>query len=202
MFASPSRGRLGRMAIVPVMLTLASCGGIRPTPAPVAGFDTVDERLPVDSALGSYLSHLSFDTNYAAGDAQRLMVGHFPDARYGPLAAIQPEVGNYRLTWDALRRGRIVARIVNASDEPYPKLGLAPHSVTYWWAQTDPGGAHGRSVFIATDSTGRILSREVRGLVYEAHAGIRYRQAVARWIWDEADERGWIPCPGGCCKTS
>jgi hypothetical protein len=191
-----------RATLVALALWSAGCGRIRPTPAPSSGFDVVDTALPGADALRAYVGALRFDENYAVGDAQRLMIGHYPDAHYGPLVTIQPEVGNYRLTWDDLRRGRIVARIINADSIPYPKLGLAPHSVTYWWAQTGPLGAGGRSVFISTDSgSGRIVSRTVGSLVYEAHPGIRYAQAAARWFWDDADEKGWFPCPGGCCKN-
>lgn len=195
--------------MVALLAVLAGCRPkgqemVRPTPAPATGFDTaVDSGQPSDQALRDYVGRLQFDTDYEAGDMQRLAIGRYPDLHYGPLAAIQPEIGNHTLSEDDLHHGRIIARIVNYSDEPYPKLGLAPHSVTYWWAQLGADRTKDRSVMIAADSTGHILTRTGMPLRYDGynHAPVYRKRAVARWIWQEDDEQGWTSCGNSCCKN-
>lgn len=192
------RGGVG--TVIVLLAVVAACYHMRSTAGPLSGFDRVDSLRPTDEALGSYVRLLSFDTTYAGGDEQRLMLGHYPDAHYGPLVRIEPESGAYLLTRKDLSQGRIIARMINRSDEPYPKLGLAPRSVTYWWAQLPLGQDSGRSVFISTNAEGKIVSRAVLPLVYEDHPGRRYAARASRWIWSDTDELGWTPC-GGCCKT-
>jgi hypothetical protein len=194
------RCEVGAMALLAAVL---GCYGVRATPGPSAGFEVVvtDTLRPSKEGLGNYLRSLTFDTNYAFGDKQRLMVGTYPNSHYGPLVTIQPEEGNYRLTQDDLRHGRIIARFINHSDEPYPKLGLAPHSVTYWWAQLGSDSTTNRSVMISTDSTGLIVSKTQTALHYEPHLHQKYHAGVARWFWIDADEQGWSGCGSACCKT-
>lgn len=182
----------------------AGPGPVRPTPAPAPGFEAVvDSAKPSTPVLRDYVAKLQFDTNYEVGDEQRLALGQYPDMKYGPLVAIQPEVGNFALVEDDLHRGRIIARMVNSSDEPYPKLGLAPHSITYWWAQLGPDSSQNRSVMITTDSSGMILDRpKPLALHYESdHGSVNRSRGVARWIWSDADEQGWSACGTKCCKT-
>jgi hypothetical protein len=197
-----SRARSGSAVVaITLLAVIAGCYGRRSTPAPESGFERVDSSGPTDPALAAYLSRLRFDTTYAGGDEQRLMLGHYPgDAHYGPLVRIEPESGAYLLSRADLSRGRIIARMVNHSDQPYPKFGIAPHGVTYWWAELPARGSAGRSVFISTDSVGRIVSRTVSTLTYEEHPGRGYVARSSRWIWSDDDEKGWTPC-GGCCKS-
>jgi len=178
------------------------CAGVRPTPAPIAGFGTVDTiAAPSDKALGDYVGQLRFDENYYAGDEQRLAVGRYPDAHYGPLVKIEPEIGNYRLSEEALHQGRIIARMINRSDEPYPKLGIAAHSTTYWWAQLGADSATNRSVMISVDAKGAIISRAVRPLYFERHRDGYQPGPQARWIWSDDDEQGWSACGSSCCRN-
>ena len=183
------------------------------TPAPRASLDSMS-----DSALASYIASLRFDLDPWAGDEQRLLLGRFdaksPElARYGPLAAIQPEEGIGRLRQSQLERGRIVARFINRDSTPYPKLALAAHGVTYWWIEgryQQGSERGGRAVFIATDSVGgriHIIRRTRASLYYDPHPEqyeARYRpnpRASARWYWTDRDELGWVPCPDGCCRS-
>lgn len=189
---------VGTMALFAVMF---GCYRVRATPGPTAGFEAADTSRSSEERLRTYVRLLSFDTNYASGDEQRLMIGSYPNARYGPLVTIQPEIGNYRLSTDDLRHGRIIARFINHSDEPYPKLGLAPHSVTYWWAQVGSDSASNRSVMISTDSAGRIVSRTQTALYYDRPHETKYVSALARWFWIDSDEQGWSGCGTHCCKT-
>ena len=182
----------------------AGPGPVRPTPAPAPGFDAVvDSAKPSTPVLRDYVAQLQFDTNYEVGDEQRLALGQYPNLKYGPLVAIQPEVGNFGLVEDDLHHGRIIARLVNYSDEPYPKLGLAPHSITYWWAQLGPDSTQNRSVMITTDSSGTIVDRpKPLALHYESyHDAVNRNRGVARWIWSDTDEQGWSACGTKCCKT-
>ena len=198
---SAARSRSVVVAVT-VLAGVAACNRGRPTPAPAAGFEQVDSLRPSDSALGTYIRGLRFDSTYGDADEQRLMVGKYPDSRYGPLVRIEAESGAFLLSRDDLARGRIIARMINRSDDPYPKLGLAPHSVTYWWVELPQATLSGRSVFISTDSaSGKIVSRTVAKLIYEEHRDRRYIAPSARWIWDPADEQGWIACGRGCCKS-
>lgn len=179
-----------------------------PCPAPISrwGVDSIPE-----GELVRYIGCLRFDSNPYAGDEQRLLVGRYVAdspalARYGPRATIQPEEGENRLTQRALTQGRIVARFINQEADSYPKLGILPRSVTYWWIEGPYQTGRGRSVFIATDSEGgrlRVLRRTHAGLTYDPHPEYRYAypRAVARWYWTDRDEQGWVPCPDGCCRS-
>lgn len=195
--------KMGGIALLMVMAGCQPNEQVRPTPAPATGFNALDTTRASGQALRDYVSRLDFDTNYEAGDEQRLAFGRYPDLHYGPLAAIQPEIGNHTLTEDDLHHGRIIARIVNKSDEPYPKLGLAPHSVTYWWAQLGADSANNQSVMISTDSTGSVVGRTVRPLRYgvDYHEPVHRIRAVARWLWQEDDEQGWSSCGLKCCRN-
>jgi hypothetical protein len=205
---SQGRWTVGGIALLAV---LAACraekagpGPVRPTPAPAPGFEAVvDSAKPSTPVLRDYVAKLQFDTSYEVGDEQRLAIGQYPNLHYGPLVAIQPEIGNHTLVEDDLHHGRIIARMVNYSDEPYPKLGLAPHSITYWWAQLGPDSTKNRSVMITTDSTGTIVDRpKPLALQYESyHEPVNRNRAVARWIWSDTDEQGWSACGTRCCKN-
>jgi hypothetical protein len=186
---------------ITLLAVIAACVQGRPTPEPTAGFERVDSQRPTDAALESYIRRLRFDSAYSDADEQRLMVGKYPDSHYGPLVRIEAESGAFLLSRDDLARGRIIARMINRSDDPYPKLGLAPHSVTYWWVQLPQGSESGRSVYISTDN-GKIVNRSIAKLVYETHTSRQYKGPSARWIWDPGDEQGWIACGGGCCRSA
>jgi len=173
----------------------------RATPAPTF-------REPIDDApfqaIRAYLRDLVFLEQEEFGDRQALLVGRYPDsARYGPLAMIQPEAGNYLISDEDLTRGRIIARIVNESPDSYPRLGLLPLGTTYWWVEYDPGTRRGRSILLAADRNGDIVRRQVSGLqVQEYHKDYRALQPWARFIWREIGELGWAPCASRCCRLN
>src|SRR5258707_2666412 len=180
-------------------------GGTRPTPAAPPGFEAVLDtatKQPSSQSLRDYVSKLDFETRYEAGDEQRLAVGRYPDLHYGPLVAIQPEVGNYTITEADLHQGRIIARFINSSDSGYPKLGLAPKSTTYWWAQLGADSSTNRSVMVSINAKGEIINRIGLALVYdEDKTSVRRIRAVARWIWSDSDEQAWSSCGLKCCRN-
>ena len=150
-----------------------------------------------------YVSDLRFATDTEAGDRQALLVGHYPDsASYGPLATILPEKSANLGSVEQLRFGKIIARITNESADSYPKLGLLPHAVTYWWVEYYERADSGRSVFVTVDSTGDIIRRTVSGLkIMRYHpGGFRVNQPLARFVWTNDDELAWGSCNGVCCK--
>lgn len=183
----------------------AATGGTRPTPAAPPGFEAVLDtatKQPSSESLRDYVAKLDFETRYEAGDEQRLAFGRYPDLHYGPLVAIQPEVGNHTIVEADLHQGRIIARIINYSDTAYPKLGLAPRSTTYWWAQLGADSSTNRSVMISTNAKGEIVNRIGLPLVYdEDKTSVQRIRAVARWIWSDSDEKGWSSCGLKCCRN-
>jgi hypothetical protein len=157
---------------------------------------------PSNLVLQAYFQGLRFDTSEGAQDMQRLLRWYPDSLRYGPLASIQPEVGNYQNRPEAMEEGRVLARIINHDSSSYPKLGLRPHSITYWWVKLDYRHKAGSAYFVSTDPrTGVILARTPVTVRFTPHADYRYRQPVARWLWRERDEMPWAPCPGGCCRS-
>ena len=151
----------------------------------------------------AYIRDLRFATDSEAGDHQALLVGRYPDsASYGPLATILPERQAHLGSVEQLRFGKIIARLTNESADSYPKLGLLPHAVTYWWVEYNERTESGRSVFVTVDSAGDIIRRTVRGLAIMRYhpGGFRVNQPLARFVWTDADEVVWGSCNGVCCK--
>jgi hypothetical protein len=147
---------------------------------------------------------LTFSRDLEPGDRKALLVGHYPDsARYGPLATVVPELHSYEGSLGTLKYGKIIAKVVNESAEPYPKLGLAPHGTTYWWVQYDSSTGSGFSVFIPVDSGNNILRRlPHRGLdVKTSHETYRATAALAHFVWENDDEALWGTCNGACCRS-
>ena len=208
-WSGQSRWSGGMVALLGLLVAChpprGATSGVRPTPGAPPGFATVLDtatKQPSAQPLRDYVAKLDFDTNYEAGDKQRLAVGSYPDLHYGPLVAIQPEVGNHTITEADLHQGRIIARIVNYSDSAYPKLGLAPKSTTYWWAQLGADSSTNRSIMISTDAKAEIVSRIGLPLIYDADRTTVTRiRAVARWLWSDSDEQGWSSCGVKCCRN-
>jgi hypothetical protein len=172
--------------------------------------------------LRACLAVLDFDPLEAAGDEQRLTIFDtasgspgspcppgVPDAvrscRHGPLAVIQPEINSYRYSYNDLKSGRIIAKLFLRKDEkePYEKLGLQPGDTTYWWVQKIPGQPDnnaGRSVYITVtkQGSGGLLAKNY-ALQYVPHEG-KFKQALARWVWDPTDEKTQGSCSQGCCR--
>jgi len=179
-----------------------------PTPAPqFSNPDSVSR-----DAILAYARSLVFDTNYGAGDKQRLMVGTTcppwamgGDCTYGPLAMIQPQVGSYRIPDSAtLAAGRIIARIITV-DSQYPKLGLWAGDTTYWWVDGH-GPTQLRSVLVPSDSSHALVHRdtlEIHPVGMIAGYAYQWKQAIARFEWKDSDEQLWGTCSnGGCCKLN
>jgi len=144
--------------------------------------------------------------------------------RYGPIAIIQPESTSHRHRFSELREGRIIAKLFLAADEkqPYDSLALVPGKPTYWWVQIseqseqdlykrashyeqhkhDKYGKQdsvGVSFFISEEPAGRGLLTKRYPLYYVKHDG-KFKQALARWIWDPKDETAQGSCGQGCCR--
>jgi hypothetical protein len=111
----------------------------------------------------------------------------------------------------------------------YDSLALAPGATTYWWVQVtkskreyesadsgyvayptnkQPDGVqhydkqqkkevYGRSVFVS-EQEGKLVMKE-RPLYYRKHVG-KFKQALARWVWDPDDETAQGSCGSGCCR--
>jgi len=190
-----------------VLGTVAFFGAVPGTlpaqrPTPRASFDRLDAKSPSDSALQAHFRDLSFASSHGSTDEQPLMLGEYPrNARYGPLATVEPEIGLLQINAEAFEQGRVVARIINHGTESYERLGLPPKSITYWWAEYYQGTHRGRSILIATDSaSGRILRRIEGGLsVLPDSVNPRYQMPVARWHFFATGERPCFPCPWGWC---
>jgi hypothetical protein len=170
--------------------------------------------------LTACLTALDFDDLDAAGDQQRLTILDTASAspetscppdvpatvrscRPGPLATIQPEVNSHRYGANELRYGRIIARlsVPPGEKDAYEKLALLPGHTTYWWVQKVPGQPNskaGRSVYITDVKQGKLPFKEY-SLEYVPHDG-RFKQALARWVWDPQDEKTQGSCSQGCCR--
>ena len=172
-------------------------------PSNAAPSDTTELRACLDS--------LRFDTVAAAGDEQRLLVRDtagpactFGDTtqscRHGPLAKIEPVIGAHQFLPTELNQGRIIARLFlrSGETEPYPKLGLVPTDTTYWWVQRQSDTtAVSRYVRISGDS---VVVDSLQTITIELHPPGYYQQALARFIWNDADETTQGPCGAGCCR--
>jgi hypothetical protein len=190
------------------LLAILGTFGLLLGPSAVAAQRPVQpRRINIDSVSSAqfraYIGDLRFATDTEAGDRQALLVGHYPDsASYGPLATILPERNAHLGSVEQLRFGKIIARITNESADSYPKLGLLPHAVTYWWVEYNERAESGRSVFVTVDSGGNIIGRTVSGLTIMRYhrGGFRVNQPLARFVWTNDDELAWGSCNGVCCK--
>jgi len=166
-------------------------------------------RAPADTTeLRACISGLQFDTIPALGDEQRLMIrGTLPgpfchgdtthSCRYGPLSKIEPVIGAHTYSDSELEEGRIIARMfIRAGEtEGYPKLGLVLNDTTYWYVNTMKDS----SFFVSRPTSGAQLADTATELEVESHPE-GFKQAVARWVWDDADEKGQGTCGQACCK--
>jgi hypothetical protein len=144
--------------------------------------------------------------------------------RYGPIATIQPESTSHLQKFAALREGRIIAKLFLAPGQTqrYDSLALVPGETTYWWVQVTENTekdlyqkslkeeGHGKygskdsvgvSIFISTarGEHGDTLLMKRYPLHYVKHEN-KFKQALARWVWDPDDETGQGSCGQGCCR--
>jgi hypothetical protein len=181
----------------------AASGSTTKTPAPAfVSFD----RAPIDSII-DYAQSLQYDPDIGVSDLQALAVYKPGGTRcpegctYGPVVAIQPQVGAAFLTDDELKVGRVIARFVNEDTLAYDKLNISPRSTTYY-VVVNTGAAQWTGYFVSTDPARGSLSRVPHPVyVDQPHAG-RYPRSAARWIWMAEDETAWTTCGWKCCRTS
>jgi hypothetical protein len=154
----------------------------------------------VNYTLARARADTGFDTNPGVGDEQRLMLGKCPrDCRYGPRAQIQPHLATAYATEASPDSQVIIARIINFDPTPYTKFNLHGRDTVYWAIGTGRGG---RPVSIFY-STAPGVAPFVSDLDFENHDVPAYRQALARWVWDDRDESAWGTCDGGrCCRST
>jgi len=143
------------------------------------------------------------DTGYVTlqgvGDEQRLMVGSCPRAcRYGPRAKIQPHRATAYRTGAHPDSQVFIARIINLDESAYGKFNLHGRDTVYWAVGTRRGEPV--SIFYSTAADARPFYSDLN--IIEEHSTPVYRQAVARWIWDDRDEAAWGTCDGGRCCSS
>ncbi len=138
-----------------------------------------------------------FETLPGVGDEQRLMMGSWPRATYGPRAKIQPHRAASYLTEADRDTGAVIARLINLDTIPYPKFNLQARDTVYWWI----GKRHGEwvSIFFSSKPQRRPWVSE---LYIDQHDNTPYSQPIARWLWDDRDETAWATCDGGrCCRS-
>jgi hypothetical protein len=188
-----------------LLATAATLGALAPAAQsqrpgkPVFNIDSVSSE-----QFRSYLRTLTFAADTEAGDRQALMIGHYPDsASLGPVATILPEEHAYQMSGEQLERGRVIAVIGNEGADSYPKLGLLPHAITYWWVEYNEHSEHGRSVFLTVDADTNIVARAYRGLqVISYHRRYRAMQPLARFVWTSTDDLAWGWCGWHCCQST
>jgi hypothetical protein len=172
-------------------------------PSPDSLSDTTQVRACVNS--------LSFDTVASVGDEQRLLVRVPLDSgavchgdpthgcRHGPLAKIEPVIGADERSASAIDQGIIIARLfLRDSSESYPKLNLAPGDTTYWWVRRlSADSATSKYLRI---SHGQVLETPLDTIMIAHHPEEEYMMSLARFIWDDGDEKTQGTCqPGSCC---
>ncbi|MGE5803703.1 MAG: hypothetical protein ACM358_15760 [Gemmatimonadota bacterium] len=205
-----TRGGLVLAGWILVGATAVACQGVgpaaRPTNERLRGYSQADSVNAITAYVRS-LGDTGFVTVAGAGDEQRLRSCVSKPCTYGPLAAIQPRARITDSGSVTLRAGEVIARIINYSDIGYVyrvsgrdtsyKFNLHARDTVYWWV-----GRRDTTLVSVFFSSRRGARPMVSDLATEPHE--RYwKQSLARWIWDEADEKGWGTCDGGvCCQSS
>jgi hypothetical protein len=209
------------VGLVAAMIFSACSGGYHPPPAPVPVAACREGEAPLSpDQLDQCLRGFSFDKRYEYSDEQPLTIiekgGGGPpcpgdpdrkySCRYGPLATIEPVIRAHAYSEEDLMEGRFIARITVPRGEPeYPKYGLRPGAMTYWWVKTDSTGSAGDSYFITRAENGTI-SHVRRDLVREPYGdGTGYQdgkpnRALVRWLWTLDDETAKGQCGAASCK--
>jgi hypothetical protein len=194
---SPGR----RAATVVAALALVACAQQpqRARPAVVSLGSAKNAIDTVNLVLARTRGDTEYDTLPGVGDEQRLMVGTCPGrCAHGPRAKIQPHRAAAYLTQADRDSGVVIARIINLSDTAYEKFNLHARDTVYWRVVTL--GGRDVSLFVSSAPGVRALRSDLR--IDEYHP-TTYRQALARWIWDDNDEIAWGTCDGGhCCRSS
>ncbi len=207
-----THGQVRRFVPGLVMLALGASGCSYGIPAPP--FPEPVESAPLERVI-EYATRIDYDTAPGAGDEQPLMLLVGGQPTYGPLARIEPARKAFESSLDQLAKGRIVARMINLGDQPYPKLNLGPRDTTYLWVD-NPSGDAWRFFYASRDSLrrsggGRMsYHRELRRAPGSLQASLardegyaEWKQSIARWVWDPNDEKAWVTCSRwGCCEAN
>lgn len=198
--------------LVVLVAAAAGCGGPAQLQHPLPSGCPANAAPDQATELEACISALDFDTLTAVGDEQRLMVRgsggglacHGGDTtqscRYGPLAKIEPVVGGHERANSELDEGRIIARLFlrPGERESYAKLGLVPGDTTYWWVQRQDDTT--AISHYLTLSHGQVSPTPEDTIHIELHPEGTFTMALARFIWDDADEKTQGPCGIGCCR--
>jgi len=200
--STATRGALMVSALA--LLASPTCAQQRVGPAvvPLASARTVADsvRLVLErNRPTSARADTMYETLPGMSDDQRLMKGTCPArCRYGPRALIQPHKAAVYITERERASGVTIARIINLDDSAYGKFNLQAHDTVYWVVSM----RRGEPVSIFYSSV-RGVAPVVSDLDIERHPNHPYRQALARWIWNDRDEEAWATCDGGaCCRST
>jgi hypothetical protein len=83
--------------------------------------------------------------------------------------------------------------------ETYPKLGLVPGDTTYWWVKRI-AATKALSQYLRFSEDG-VAATPVDTIDIELHPPGTFKQSLARFIWDDADEKTQGSCgTAGCCR--
>ncbi len=201
------------------LLGAGGCGYPPPTP-PLpdrARAATADRQ-----TLLRYGGALEFRSRLGAADVQYL--------DDGVLAGIEPQVGAYKISEEALAEGRIVARFRKGSGGSLPRFALLTQdTVSYWLVYRKDGEYYGRFISESSDTTYRISVDWHDGRP-GGHLGedeqlshnLSWKQSIAQWRLAApyiqsgparkggqnsvpvvaGSHTGWVTCTlFGCCKT-
>lgn len=202
------------VALVATGIFTACCP--KPSPAPEPLPDCPKGTAPSSPAqLDACLHGFRFDAAPEVSDSQPLtVIGKPPGApcpgdedktrtcRYGPIAKIEPVIGAESFTDEALRQGRIIARISipGKEKEGYGKYHLQAGDTTYWWVQVDARGTGGKSLYLTKSQVGKVEPEPHPLERYVYKKVERLGRAIARWVWSLQDETTQGTCGSGTCK--
>lgn len=198
-----SRFRLAA-SLFPLLASVTACDDERPpmpTEKPVGS--TSISAAAIDSVVG-FGRTVSFDSVAGVGDLQRLAVGTCPDnCRHGPLVAIQPATNSHLNSEGELAGGRVIARLVNHSNQEYAKLAVVPNGVTYWFVFRNAEGEW-RSRYVPDNRAhaAAAFEDEMHLALHDPATRPPWTRATARWLWSDDDEGTWESCVRtGCCTS-
>lgn len=158
-----------RKGLPGIALLLAACQAVgRPIPAPIP--------IPGDQLPQAREKVLAIATKEpydpVPGASDRVLLDSGEDV------TIEPQDGTYRLTRKSLAAGRVVAKLINHSDKPIPRWGLAARGTSYWIVYQDKAGAW-MSGFVAEGRNARLDRFGVPTTLHPAPR--RWLQAIAQW---------------------
>jgi len=183
---------LRRQLVLVVTAGLATGGAVAPPrqqPTRPVNVDLAQVDTPSLAQVRARAAKVVFDSVLGAADAQPLLItnGH----RTG-WAKIEPSRDVYHFDARTLALGQVVARI--SAESAYAPLGLG-RGVNWWWI--DRRGGKWRSVvYSEAGGRGKVLNL-LDSLM--SHAGVEWRQSIARFVFFDSTTAIWInTLKGGC----